>query len=235
MRINLKKYGFEECKDENFSDDGNRFTIYRNLGCPDLRISKLVSGGQVYLAARMEAKEYNPNKERLSFEEYSKLEHFVDLDKLNGVDANYINEEVLASWIVGITNYYKEYNDKLNYLIENDMPKDEDLEKALKEYVQLSDRYSNKGEEVLGKLSSQIIHDSTISLYSGCSTSYQLTEFFHYARELIHTHETALKLLDDFKSGKIITRSRKKEILKNFNDYKKEEPFYLRYLKSYLK
>ncbi len=223
MRINLKKYGFEECKDENFIDDRNRFTVYRSSGCPNLRISKSVSGGQVYLAARMEAKEYNPNKERLSFEEYSELEHFVDLDKLNGVDANYINEEVLASWIVGITNYYKEYNDKLNYLIENDTPKDEDVEKALEEYVQLSNRYSNEGEDVLKELSNQSYSSS------------ELATFHSYAQSLVTIHKWALKLLNDFKAGKITARSNRKEILRNVNDYKKQEPYYLRYLKSHLK
>ena len=44
-RINLTKFGFVRSPQDDFSDDGSRFTCYRRPGVEKVRISKLVSGG----------------------------------------------------------------------------------------------------------------------------------------------------------------------------------------------
>ena len=65
-RINLTKYGFVRWPEEDFSDDGNRFQCYR--AGKKLRVSKLVSDGEVYLCADSEC-----GNGTLPYEVYSKL------------------------------------------------------------------------------------------------------------------------------------------------------------------
>lgn len=52
-RINLKRYGFVRAPEEDFSDDGNRFTCYyydpKHEGDKRFRCSKLVSNGDAYI------------------------------------------------------------------------------------------------------------------------------------------------------------------------------------------
>ena len=49
QRINLTKYGFIRDREEDFSDDGNRFQGYR-VG-KRVRVSKLVADGDAYISA----------------------------------------------------------------------------------------------------------------------------------------------------------------------------------------
>lgn len=122
MRINLKKYGFIESPTENFYDDGTRFTIYRNEFYPDLRVSKAIVLGDVYLAARIEPKEYRRSTlglGKLDYDEYSSLPHYKNCDDLNGIAQSYITEDILASWIMDIEAYYNEYQAKLKELALN--------------------------------------------------------------------------------------------------------------------
>ena len=51
-RITMTKYGFIRSKEDDFSDDGNRFTCYR-VG--KVRISKLVSDGEAYIDAYIDS------------------------------------------------------------------------------------------------------------------------------------------------------------------------------------
>lgn len=226
MRINLKKYGWEESKDENFSDDGNRFTVYRNSLFPELRISKLLSEGEVYLAARMEPREYNPKTERLCFEEYSKLEHFIDLDSLNGVSADYLNEERLANWILAIIEYYKEYKDKLNYLLKNDVPSNEELGKAIEEYIDLTKKNMEEGLECLNKISSGMLNNSNIS-FSDYSTQQKLVSYYRCAKTLVEDYTKALKKSNDLLENKLNTRRERKELLESISNYKRFKTYSL--------
>ena len=52
-RINMAKYGFIRTPDDDFSDDGNRFTCYQAGEYENIRISKLVSDGRVYLSSQV--------------------------------------------------------------------------------------------------------------------------------------------------------------------------------------
>lgn len=98
-RINLTKYGFVRTPEEDFSDDGTRFSVYR-LG--DVRVSKAVSGGKVFIAGRIEGG-------KLPYDVYSKLPHYRDLDKLNGVSASFVSDDDLASFADACAEYSKEY------------------------------------------------------------------------------------------------------------------------------
>lgn len=66
-RLNLTKYGFIRFPEEDFSDDGNRFTCYR-FSDTNSHISKLVSDGQAYLSAHVNG--------QLPYEVYSKLPYY---------------------------------------------------------------------------------------------------------------------------------------------------------------
>lgn len=103
-RIELTKYGFIRSKEDDFSDDGNRFTCYR-VG--KVRVSKLVSEGEAYISASID--DY-----LLPYETYSQLPHYRDLDALNGISASDITEEDLQKLYEDCISYEKEYDDAYN-------------------------------------------------------------------------------------------------------------------------
>lgn len=98
-RINLTKYGFVRTPEEDFSDDGTRFSVYR-LG--NVMVSKAVSSGKVFIAGRIESG-------KLPYAVYSKLPHYRDLDKLNGVSASLVSDQDLAGFADACAEYSKEY------------------------------------------------------------------------------------------------------------------------------
>ena len=103
-RIELAKYGFVRCKEDDFSDDGNRFTCYR-VG--KVRVSKLVSDGEAYIHASID--DY-----LLPYETYSQLPHYRYLSDLNGVSVSSITEEDLQKLYEDCISYEKEYDDAYN-------------------------------------------------------------------------------------------------------------------------
>ena len=102
QRIILTKYGFIRDKEEDFSDDGNRFQCYK-VG-KRVRVSKLVSDGEVYISARIDGS-------RLTYEEYSKLPHYRDLDVLNGVSQSTLTEADLVKLFTDCMIYEREYEE----------------------------------------------------------------------------------------------------------------------------
>ena len=100
-KIVMTKYGFERCSEEDFSDDGTRFQIYK--AGKRVRVSKAVSNGQAYIAARIDGV-------KLPFEVYCKLPHYKALDNLNGVPVSTITEEELSELYEDCLAYEKEYD-----------------------------------------------------------------------------------------------------------------------------
>ena len=74
-RINLVKYGFVRDAANDFSDDGNRFQVYK-VG--RVTVTKLVSAGVAYIDGDID-------ECKLPSEVYSKLPHYKAIGKLNGV------------------------------------------------------------------------------------------------------------------------------------------------------
>lgn len=104
-RINLCKYGFVRWPEEDFHDDGNNFTCYR-VG-KKIRVSKLVSDGQVYLSASSDA-----GNGTLPYEVYSKLPHYHDSNwKWNGVSQASLTEQDLKDLYTACILYEMEYED----------------------------------------------------------------------------------------------------------------------------
>lgn len=101
-KINLTKYGFIRTPEKDFTDDGNRFTCY-SVG--KVRVSKLVSNGDVYIDARI-------NDCELHYYEYKDLPHCKDLSALNGVPLESISDEDLIKLYNDCIEYEKEYTQK---------------------------------------------------------------------------------------------------------------------------
>ena len=103
-RINLKRFGFIRSPEDDFSDDGNRFTCYRLDGCPKIRLSKCMSYGDAFIDADV-------RDGRLPYEIYAKLPHYRGLSRLNGVAANSITEDDLQRLHDDCIAYVKEYEE----------------------------------------------------------------------------------------------------------------------------
>jgi hypothetical protein len=141
-RINLAKYGFERCPSADFSDDGNRFTCYR--AGKSVRVSKLVSNGQVYLSADSDC-----NKGTLPYDIYSKLPHYHDSSwKWNGVSIATLTEQDLIDFYNACVLYEQEYEEAVNNLI---YPSLEELQKKSMElYMSLMSEVKEV-EKLFGK------------------------------------------------------------------------------------
>ena len=101
-KIMMTKYGFVRWPEEDFSDDGNRFTCYR-VG-QRVRVSKCTYEGTVFLSASI-------NGTKLPYEVYSKLPHYSALDKLNGVSINALTDNDLFDLCEACLMYEKEYTE----------------------------------------------------------------------------------------------------------------------------
>ncbi len=93
-RINLAKYGFERDLAGDFADDGNRFTCYILPAAPNIRISKLVEHGSVYISGS-----FIDNK--LDYEEYRDLPKYAAVMwGLNGKKTLYeLTEDDLQTFV----------------------------------------------------------------------------------------------------------------------------------------
>lgn len=104
-RINMTKYGFVRWPEEDFSDDGNRFTAYR--AGKTVRVSKLVSDGQAYLSISSEC-----GKGTLPFEVYSKLPYYNDANwRWNGVPVAGLTDKDLEDFYNACLAYEREYEE----------------------------------------------------------------------------------------------------------------------------
>lgn len=102
-RINLVKYGFVRWPEEDFSDDGNRFTCYR--AGKKVRVSKLVADGQAYLSADSSA-----GNNTLPYEVYSNLPHYKQSGwDYNGVPVANLTDKDLEDFYNACVLYEQEY------------------------------------------------------------------------------------------------------------------------------
>ena len=103
-RVNLVKYGFVRWPEEDFSDDGNRFTCYR--AGEKIRVSKLVANGQVYLSI-------DSGIGQLPFEVYKNLPHYHDAEwKYNGVSLAGLTDQDLEDFYNACLLFEKEYKEE---------------------------------------------------------------------------------------------------------------------------
>lgn len=99
-KIMMTKYGFVRWAEEDFSDDGNRFTCYK-VG-ERVRVSKLVADGYAYINARIDGS-------ILPYEVYSGLPHYDALGALNGVPVDTLTDACLFDLVEACRLYEEEY------------------------------------------------------------------------------------------------------------------------------
>ena len=108
MAIRMTSHGFMRSPEDDFTDDGNRFTCYRLPDVPNVRVSVCVDRGEYYISARDESCE-------LTYEEYSKLPCYHEMDMLNGCSESYVKEN-MQKFIECIHTYENAYREAVNNL-----------------------------------------------------------------------------------------------------------------------
>ena len=108
-RIDLTKYGFVRSPQDDFSDDGTRFTCYKVW---DVRVSKASWQDQVYIAGRYEGPD-----SYLECEEASLLPHYRDMNKLNGVSKASVQESDIKAFYEACAAYDKEYKEAVSKIV----------------------------------------------------------------------------------------------------------------------
>ena len=106
-KIMMTKFGFTRSPEDDFSDDGNRFTCYKvgNL----VRVSKLVSDGWAYIDGNIRG--------QLPYDIYGKLPHYQAVGRLNGVKLETLTEEMLTQLYFDCLEYEKEYTAAMQDLV----------------------------------------------------------------------------------------------------------------------
>jgi hypothetical protein len=104
-KIMMSKYGFVRWPEEDFSDDGNRFTCYR--AGKAVRVSKLVADGDAYLSI-----DSSVGKGTLPYEVYSTLPNYKKaVWGYNGVSLSTLTDEDLKDFYNACISYEKEYEE----------------------------------------------------------------------------------------------------------------------------
>lgn len=107
-RVNMAKYGFVRCPAEDFSDDGNRFQVYK-VGTR-VRVTKLVADGEAYIDGTIHGN-------KLPYEVYSKLPHYSAVGKLNGVSLAGLTDKDLQDLYEDCLKYEAEYSMAENTIV----------------------------------------------------------------------------------------------------------------------
>ena len=107
-KIMMTKYGFERSKADDFCDDGSVFQCYR-VG-NEVIVSKCVSDGWAYIDGG--ARSYD-----LPYEVYSKLPHYKDIGKLNGIKVDALTEADLINLYAACVAYDQEYTAAKNSMV----------------------------------------------------------------------------------------------------------------------
>lgn len=103
-KLMMTKYGFIRFPEEDFSDDGNRFTCYRISMNSDSHISKLVADGEAYLSFHVNGK--------LPYEIYSELPNYKKAAwDYNGVTLSTLTDSDLHELFNSCVAYEQEYRD----------------------------------------------------------------------------------------------------------------------------
>ena len=101
-KIMMTNYGFVRWPEEDFSDDGTRFTAYR-VG-ERVRVSKCTYKGEAFIDGTIHGT-------KLPYEVYSKLPHYSAISKLNGVSIESLTDKDLIDLYNDCLDYEREYNE----------------------------------------------------------------------------------------------------------------------------
>lgn len=147
-KIMMTNYGFVRWPEEDFSDDGTRFTAYR-VG-ERVRVTKATYKGEAFIDADIPGT-------KLPYEVYSKLPHYSALSKLNGVSIESLTNNDLFNLCEACLMYEQEYTDVENNIR---MPTLEAIEKQCKkvqtkrqlELIDINDAFSRSAVAIAAKV-----------------------------------------------------------------------------------
>lgn len=141
-RVNMTKYGFIRWPEQDFTDDGARFTCYK-VG-NRVRVSKTTYQGEVFISARIDGN-------KLPYEVYSALEHYKVLDKLNGTSLKALTEQDLLDLYDACLAYEKEYNEAEESIV---MPTLEEIKDCC---LKLHEKQVHEANEAVSLVSEHLI------------------------------------------------------------------------------
>jgi hypothetical protein len=104
-KIMMASYGFIRWPEEDFSDDGTRFTAYK-VG-ERVRVTKATYKGEAYIDGTIHGT-------KLPYEVYSKLPHYDAIGKLNGVSISSLTDQDLIDLYEACVAYEQEYTEAEN-------------------------------------------------------------------------------------------------------------------------
>lgn len=98
-KINYKAFGIERTPENDFTDDGTRFSSYMLSNGMEMTVAK--ANDETYMSVR------TPYDKEISYQEYSNLPHYKDLDMYNGVSGKVDLNKLVES----ANAYMNEYNE----------------------------------------------------------------------------------------------------------------------------
>lgn len=152
-RINMTKYGFERWPEQDFTDDGVKFTCYK-VG-NHVRVSKTTYQGEAFIDGHIELYQ-------LPYETYSKLPHYSSISALNGVMISDLTDEDLVQLYNDCLAYEQEYLDAVanfNYPSreEIEVQYDKSLKAAQAAYAEASELVTKNLDNIVKDGSNTVI------------------------------------------------------------------------------
>ena len=214
-RINLVKYGFVRWPEEDFSDDGNRFTCFR--AGKNVRVSKLVSDGEVYLSIGSTV-----GKGTLPHEVYCNLPNYNSASwKYNGVSVDSLTEQDIIDFYNACVNYEKEYEEaeaKIEY-------------PSLEEITAQCEKITAKAEAEYKQASQLVVEavlDGTITKLSDYEIK-ELKNSLKYMQSAINNNDPKTY------PSRIYRKSSSFDFVRPDHYYLKNKSWYLEQIEKYMK
>lgn len=146
-KVNLTKYGFVRTPEEDFSDDGTRFQVYK--AGKHVRISKASWLDEIYIAARL-----NDDVNGLTYEEESALPHYKSLSRLNGVSKLHLTDADLKQFYDDCIAFEKEYEEAVSNIV---YPSETELFKAFEQIKEVKEHEFNVVDKLIHEHGSKLI------------------------------------------------------------------------------
>ena len=147
-KVNLTKYGFVRTPEEDFSDDGTRFQVYK--AGKNMRISKATWQDEIFLAARL-----NGNVKGLTYEEESALPHYKSLSRLNGVSKLHLTDADLKQFYDDCIAFEKEYEEAVSNIV---YPSETELFKAFEQIRDVREHEFNVVDKLINEQCNKLLN-----------------------------------------------------------------------------
>jgi hypothetical protein len=147
-RVNLAKYGFVRTPEDDFSDDGTRFQVYR--AGRYIRVSKASWLDEIFLAARL-----NGNLKGLTYQEECKLPHYRSLSRLNGVSKLHLTDADLKQFYDDCIAFEKEYEEAVSNIV---YPSETELFKAFERIRDVREHEFNVVDKLIYEQGNKLIN-----------------------------------------------------------------------------